>query len=438
VAAAASFFAEYGLAMLFATVLVGSLGAPLPLLPLFLLVGARSASDPLYGLFAFGLAIAAAMLADLAWYVAGRRFGVDALGFASRVLRSPERVRHAEALFARRGPAILLIARFIPGLSLIASPLAGVLGMRHSSFAVFNAAGVMLWAGTSILSGMLLREEIELGMARIADIGSYAVSVGVATLLCGVLYSVGNRLRAARAKRVVGRPFGPRSILQSPEIDVDQRLGRSRERETPLVEYPVRQQPLDESAQPDRRGSRINRVAEQTSCDRVTQGLLDPPRALPLTCAMAFPQPRRIADVFAFVIRNIKSTLQSRIARGALQRFERTAAQLGERVRHTFIGRAIQHCLDRKHDALHHRVEEIDLVPEVPVHSAARDSGGGCDARERSARHTVLVEYALGRIEDTVSSLECLFSGASRHGWLGQSRRPSCRSANFTYIHACM
>jgi membrane protein DedA with SNARE-associated domain len=419
-AAAASFFAEYGLAALFATVLVSSLGAPLPALPLFLLAGARSASDPFYGLLAFSLAIAAAMLADFAWYRAGRRLGVEALRFASLGLLSPARVRNAEALFARRGAAILLIARFVPGLSLLASPLAGVLGMRHSSFVVFNAAGVMLWAGTSILLGMLLREEIELGMARITDVGSYAVSVGVATLLFGVLYSVGKRLRAARAKRVIERPFGPRSILQSPEIDVDQRLGRSREREAALVEHPARQQTLDECAQPDGGGVRIDRGAEDAACDSVTQRLLDSPRALPLAGAMAFPQTRRVADVFAFVVRNIKSALQPRIPRGALQGSERARAQLGERVDDVGLGRAAQHRLEREHDALHHRVEEIGLVTKVPIDGAARDSGRVRDARERSARHPVLVEYALGRVEDAIASLQRFFSGASRHDLLVQ------------------
>ena len=158
VAAAASFFADYGLAALFATVLVGSLGAPLPALPLFLLAGARSADDPLFGVFAFGLAIAAAMLADLAWYAAGRRFGDETLRFASRVLRSPERVRHAEALLRAARGGDLVDRQVRAGAFARCVPARGRPWNEDFIVRCLQRAGAMLWAGTSIFSGMLLRQ----------------------------------------------------------------------------------------------------------------------------------------------------------------------------------------------------------------------------------------------------------------------------------------
>ena len=48
------------------------------------------------------------------------------------------------AWLARRGIATLVVAKFVPGLSLVVPPVAGALGLRTSSFIIFMAAGAAL------------------------------------------------------------------------------------------------------------------------------------------------------------------------------------------------------------------------------------------------------------------------------------------------------
>src|SRR5437867_201709 len=66
---------EYGLIAVFAAVLVQQLGAPIPVLPVMLLAGAQSASDPFYGIYALALALVASTIGSLPWFWAGQRYG---------------------------------------------------------------------------------------------------------------------------------------------------------------------------------------------------------------------------------------------------------------------------------------------------------------------------------------------------------------------------
>ncbi|HEY8369327.1 MAG TPA: sulfurtransferase, partial [Thermodesulfobacteriota bacterium] len=66
---------SYGAPVFFAGVLADQLGAPLPGLLLLLAAGALGEAGLLHPAGAFGLAVAAAMLANLLWFEVGRRHG---------------------------------------------------------------------------------------------------------------------------------------------------------------------------------------------------------------------------------------------------------------------------------------------------------------------------------------------------------------------------
>ncbi len=176
-------FREYGLASVFVVVLLEQIGMPIPALPVLLLAGAAAMQDPLYGLYALLLAVAASTFGDLAWYAAGRRYGHRVLKTLCRVSLSPDScVRQTESTFERRGAATLLIAKFLPGLSTVAPPVAGALGLRPGTFVVFNGAGAALWAGAGILAGLLFHGQIDWLFDRIGELGARALAI-VATLL---------------------------------------------------------------------------------------------------------------------------------------------------------------------------------------------------------------------------------------------------------------
>lgn len=196
-------FAQHGLLAVFLGVFVEQLGAPVPALPFLLLAGVEAAADGVFAVKALAVATLASMLADFLWFFAGRRFGRRVLTLLCRISISPDScVRQSELSFARRGVATLVIAKFVPGLSTLAPPLAGALGMRALSFAIFNLAGTALWAGSGIAGGLLFHNQIGLLLQSISDLGSIAMAV-VAGLLG--LYIAGRVWRRWRMARMLAR-----------------------------------------------------------------------------------------------------------------------------------------------------------------------------------------------------------------------------------------
>jgi membrane protein DedA with SNARE-associated domain/rhodanese-related sulfurtransferase len=178
-----TFFQQYGLAAVFGVVLLEQIGAPIPALPVLLLAGAAAMSDPLFGVYALLLSIVASTLGDLAWYAAGKRYGHRVLKTLCQVSLSPDScVRQTENTFERRGAATLVIAKFLPGLSTVAPPVAGALGLKPGTFLLFNGAGAALWSGAGLLVGLIFHGQIDWLFDRLTDLGGYAITI-VAALL---------------------------------------------------------------------------------------------------------------------------------------------------------------------------------------------------------------------------------------------------------------
>jgi len=177
------FFQQYGLAAVFAIVLLEQIGAPIPALPILLLAGAAAVADPLFGVSAFVLAIVASTLGDLAWYAAGKRYGHRVLKTLCQVSLSPDScVRQTESTFEKRGAATLLLAKFLPGLSTVAPPVAGALGFSPATFILYNGAGAALWAAAGLIAGLIFHGQIDWLFDRLSDLGGYAI-----TILAGLL-----------------------------------------------------------------------------------------------------------------------------------------------------------------------------------------------------------------------------------------------------------
>lgn len=137
---------QYGLALVFANVLALSLGLPVPALPTLLLVGASYAlqggSDAwLAGLAALAVSVSASLLGDLAWYLAGRRFGNRTLQSLCRLSLSRDScMKQTERFFSRWGVRVLAVAKFVPGLSLVSVPMAGAMRVRPAAFLRYDAS----------------------------------------------------------------------------------------------------------------------------------------------------------------------------------------------------------------------------------------------------------------------------------------------------------
>ncbi len=151
--------------VVFLNVLAQQAGLPVPAVPTLLLAGSLALSaGQLGGLLA--AAIVASVLADWLWYQAGRTFGYRVLAGLCRLSINPGScVSQTEARFVRWGLGSLVVAKFIPGFSTVAPPIAGALRMPVGGFTLAAAAGAALWAGLALGAGWLLRDEVQATIA---------------------------------------------------------------------------------------------------------------------------------------------------------------------------------------------------------------------------------------------------------------------------------
>lgn len=146
--------------VVFLNVLLQQMGLPVPAVPTLLLAGSLilSSTQWMYTLLA---AIFASVLADAVWYLAGRLFGYRVLSGLCKLSINPAScVSETEARFLRWGLGSLVIAKFIPGFSTVAPPIAGSLRMHLAGFLLAAAAGAALWAGLALGAGWMLRAEV--------------------------------------------------------------------------------------------------------------------------------------------------------------------------------------------------------------------------------------------------------------------------------------
>src|SRR6516165_4241673 len=177
------FVLRHGYTLVFLVVLMEQAGLPIPSLPVLLAVGALAGAGKLSLALALGLAVVASLIADSIWYQLGRLRGHSILSLLCRISLEPDScVRRTENAFAQRGARSLLVAKFIPGLSTAAPPLAGMLRMRLSRFFTWDAAGALLWAGAYAGVGFIFSSELDRVAVHLQRLGS-----GLLALLLGGL-----------------------------------------------------------------------------------------------------------------------------------------------------------------------------------------------------------------------------------------------------------
>ena len=96
---------------------------------------------------------AGALAGDSAGYWIVRRWGPRLLG--SRLGRrvGPARLHRVESLLLRGGGRALLVGRVTAGARVVLPGLAGMLGLRYRTFAVWTGAAATLWAAAHVLAG---------------------------------------------------------------------------------------------------------------------------------------------------------------------------------------------------------------------------------------------------------------------------------------------
>jgi len=153
--------------VVFINVLLEQLGLPLPAVPALLVAGSLAmtlgqAAEVLVA------AVVASLIADGLWFWVGSLFGYRVLTGLCRLSINPGScVSQTEARFVRWGLPSLLLAKFIPGFSTVAPPIAGALRMSRGGFLLAAGGGAALWAGIAIGAGWMLRGAVPGALAAL-------------------------------------------------------------------------------------------------------------------------------------------------------------------------------------------------------------------------------------------------------------------------------
>jgi membrane protein DedA with SNARE-associated domain/rhodanese-related sulfurtransferase len=189
-------------AVLVASAFAGQCALVVPIVPLLVSAGALAAQGQLnVGLAIVALA-AGIVPGDTVWYWLGRKRGRKLLARVCRISLEPDTcVRRTQGILGRWGARTLLVAKFIPGLSTVALPMAGTYGMRLRRFLLFDTVGALAWCGAYVTLGYL-------SASRLEAVAPGALSLNwrtVAIVLAAVALYLG--WKYARSRRQVRRAW---------------------------------------------------------------------------------------------------------------------------------------------------------------------------------------------------------------------------------------
>jgi undecaprenyl-diphosphatase len=171
--------ASIGYPLLFVLVASESAGALVPGETSLIVAAALAAQGRLSLPLVIGVAAGAAILGDNIGYLIGRRGLRRLLDRPGRwSARNRRLVERGEVFFARRGSATVFFGRWLPGLRVVASWLAGANRMPWRRFLLWNALGGVTWASTVGVVAYFLGRSASGSLGAIGFVG-----VGIAVLV---------------------------------------------------------------------------------------------------------------------------------------------------------------------------------------------------------------------------------------------------------------
>jgi membrane protein DedA with SNARE-associated domain len=194
---------RYGYIALFLNVFAEQAGLPIPAVPMLVAMGMLAGMGKSSVLACLALATAGAMLGDCIWYVLGRTRGHAILNLLCRVSLEPDScVSNTKQTWSRFGGYTLVVAKFVPGLSTVSTPLAGLTRMHFGRFLLLDLTGTALWAGAYIGIGFLFRNQMERGAQLVQQLGSSLIFLVSAALAIYIGWKYYNRRRFIKQLRV--------------------------------------------------------------------------------------------------------------------------------------------------------------------------------------------------------------------------------------------
>lgn len=177
--------------ILFGWVLVEQAGVPIPSVPLMLAAGTMSAAHKLHIAYALPMILLASVIADSGWYWLGRRYGARVINVLCKFsFEASTCVEKTQGTVSRRGPFTLLFAKFVPGLSTVAPPIAGQAQIPFVTFLVYDGVGTILWAGAWLFAGRFFGDIAKRSHEFFSILGHFAFALVLLMILGVLIYRV--------------------------------------------------------------------------------------------------------------------------------------------------------------------------------------------------------------------------------------------------------
>lgn len=197
---------SHGLLLVFLNVLLEQLGLPIPAWPTLIVAGALAMqSQSLLGANVL-LAMLACLLADTAWYWAGRRYGGTLLRSVCKISLSQDTcVRQGLNLYGKIGPRALLVSKFLPGAGALVTTVAGMSRTPYAVFLRYSLAGSFIWSGSALLIGLLFSDALTVVLDWLARYAALA-GIGIAAALAlFIAWKYAKRIHLLRRTALIPR-----------------------------------------------------------------------------------------------------------------------------------------------------------------------------------------------------------------------------------------
>jgi membrane protein DedA with SNARE-associated domain len=226
---------RYGTPLVFLNVFAEQIGLPIPALPTLIVAGALARSGRMSFTHLLLFALLGSVIADYFWFRLGRSQGYRILRTLCRISLSPDScVRDTEALFERWGLPSLIVAKFIPGFSTVAPPLAGAMQSSTAAFLLYDIAGTLLWAGSGIAVGALFYRVIDRALLALESLGWWGA--GTIAVILGLIILIKWLQRIRFYRQLRGARIAPAALRELLDegrrvVILDVRTGSVRKRD---------------------------------------------------------------------------------------------------------------------------------------------------------------------------------------------------------------
>jgi len=191
--------ARHGAAVVFLATLAARIGAPVPAVPFLIVAGGLSVGGQVSFAAVALAAVLGNILGDGVWFLAGRRWGYRVMRLLCRISLSADScVKRSESILGRWGGLSLIAAKFVPGVSVVAPPMAGALGMSNRRFLAYETAAALIWTLGFLLVGRLFHAAINDVLAVLSNIGLGALAVLALALVAFLAWRYRQRRMARR------------------------------------------------------------------------------------------------------------------------------------------------------------------------------------------------------------------------------------------------